>query len=148
VTLNKLDKIAIKGKRRARKIALQALYQRLVSGLELSEIEAQFRAIHADDKIDFDYFCRLLYGIQEAEKRLDDAITPFLDRPIESLNPIELVVLRLGAFELLDVLELPYRVVLDESVNLAKTFGSQDGHRYVNGVLNNLARHVRSVEID
>jgi transcription antitermination protein NusB len=148
VTLNKLDKVAIKGKRRARKIALQALYQRLVSGLELSEIEAQFRAIHLDDKVDLDYFCRLLYGIEEAEERLDDAITPFLDRPIKSLNPIELVVLRLGAFELMDVLELPYRVVLDESVNLAKTFGSQDGHRYVNGVLNNLARQVRAVEID
>lgn len=143
-----LDKITIKGRRRARKIALQALYQCLVSKTDRAEIEAQFRAIHGDDKVDLEYFCRLFHGVEEKKEILDQQISPFLDRPIESLNPIELVVLRLGAFELTEVLELPYRIILDESVNLTKTFGSQDGHRYVNGVLNNLARHVRTSEID
>ena len=78
---------------------------------------------------------------------IQDAFIPFLDRPIESLTPIELTVLRISAFELLNCPEIPYRVVLDESVSLAKAFGSQDGHRYVNGVLNALARLARATEI-
>lgn len=143
-----IDKQMIKGRRRARKIALQAVYQRFVSKAEMTEIEAQFRAIHGNDKVDFDYFCRLFYGVEEAEVRLDKVLLPFLDRPFKNINPIELAILRLGAFELTDVLETPYRVVLDESVNLAKTFGSQDGHRYVNGVLNHLAKQVRAAEIN
>ncbi|MCH9755704.1 MAG: transcription antitermination factor NusB [Gammaproteobacteria bacterium] len=143
-----MDKQTIKGRRRARKIALQAIYQRLISKTEMVEIEAQFRAIHGEDKVDFEYFCRLFHGVEKAQESLDEALLPFLDRPIKNLNPIELAVLRLGAFELTEVLETPYRVILDESVNLSKTFGSQDGHRYVNGVLNNLAKKVRAVEID
>ena len=137
----------IKGKRRARKLALQALYQWLMSGAELSEIEAQFRVANDMNKVDAPYFCRLLYGIPAQLSAIEGAFIPFLDRPILSLNPIELTVLRISAFELLHCPEMPYRVVLDESVSLAKAFGSQDGHRYVNGVLNNLARQVRTIEI-
>jgi len=140
------DKILIKQRQRARKIAVQALYQRLISAEAFSEIETQFRMIHGDGRTDLDYFCRLFYGVEEAQSRLDEALTPFLDRPVESINPTELVVLRLGAFELLEVLEIPYRVILDESVNLAKTFGSQDGHKYVNGILNQLAKQIRTNE--
>jgi len=143
-----VDKIAIKGKRRARRLALQALYQWLMSGSDLFEIEAQFRVANSMEKVDPDYFCRLLYGVPEQLQLLEEAFTPFLDRPIESLNPIELTVLRLGTFELLHCPEIPFRVVLDESISLAKEFGSQDGHRYVNGVLNNVARKVRVIEID
>lgn len=142
-----IDKQVVKARRRARKLVLQAVYQHMISKTELYEIEAQFRAIHAD-KADFDYFCRLFYGIEKNLTRLDDALKPFLDRPIESINPIELAVLRVGAFELLEVIEIPYRVILDESIILAKTFGSQDGHRYVNGVLNGLAKTIRTMEID
>ncbi len=141
------DRQTIKGRRRARKLAVQAIYQRAVSQSESSEIEAQFRAIHSDDKADFDYFKRLFYGVEEKQAKLDELLLPFLDRPIESLNPIELAVLRLSTFELSEVLEIPYRVILDESVNLTKTFGSQDGHKYVNGVLNNLAKQIRAIEI-
>jgi len=143
-----VDKQTIKGKRRARKLAVQALYQRLLSGDELSEIEAQFRAIHVSENVDLDYFSRLLQGVTKGIESLDEAFEPFLDRPIKSINPIELTILRLGAFELLEALDVPYRVVLDESITLAKTFGAKDGHRYVNGVLNKLARKVRAVEID
>lgn len=143
-----IDKQTIKGKRRARKLAVQALYQRLISQDELSEIEAQFRTIHMSENVDLDYFCRLFYGVSEQVIQLDQAFEPFLDRAIDSINPIELTILRLGAFELLEALEVPYRVVLDESVTLAKTFGATDGHRYVNGVLNKLARQARAIEID
>ncbi len=143
-----IDKQTIKGRRRARKVALQAIYQRLISNTESTEIEAQFRAIHGTEKVDFDYFNRLFYGVEEKQAQLDEMLLPFLDRPIKNLNPIELAVLRLSAFELTEVLEIPYRVILDESVNLTKTFGSQDGHKYVNGVLNNLAKKIRVTEID
>lgn len=138
----------IKGKRRARKLVLQALYQWLLSGAELTDIDAQFRVVNDMEKVDCDYFCRLLYDIPAKLSQIETAFIPFLDRPIDSLNPIELTVLRISSFELLYCPELPYRVVLDESVSLAKLFGSQDGHRYVNGVLNNLARQVRSIEIN
>jgi N utilization substance protein B len=142
-----VDKQAITGKRRARKFAIQALYQWSMTGQELSLIEAQFRSIHDMARVDTDYFCRILYGVSEHLNTLEAKISPFLDRPIKELNPIELAVLRLGAFELVYCLEIPYRVVLDESVSLTKVFGSQDGHKYVNGVLNQLARMERQPEI-
>ena len=142
-----MEKQLIKGKRRARKLALQALYQWLMSGSELNEIEAQFRMINNMDKVDSEYFCRLLYGIPANVVELEQSFSPFVDREVSGLNPIELTVLRIGAFELIHCPELPYKVVLDESISLTKEFGSQDGYRYVNGVLNNLARKVRVVEI-
>lgn len=138
---------SISGKRRARKLALQSLYQWLMAGTALSDIEAQFSAANNMDKVDGDYYRKLLYGIPKDLKAIEDAITPFLDRPINSLNPIELSILRLCTFELFHCMEIPYRVILDESVSLAKAFGSQDGHRYVNGVLHNLAQTVRKTEI-
>jgi len=143
-----LDKKLIRGKQRARKLALQALYQWQMSGSELYDIETQFRIANNMEKVDIDYFCRLLYEIPKEINALEDAIVPFLDRPLASLNPIELAMLRIGAYELIYCPDIPYRVVLDESVTLTKTFGSQDGHRYVNGVLNNLARKIRHVEMN
>lgn len=142
-----MDKQAINGKRRARKLALQALYQWLMSGSELHEIESEFRLMNNMDKVDVDYFCRLLYGIPKVVDELEASFAPFVDREISGLNPIELTVLRIGAFELAHCPEIPYKVALDESITLTKEFGSQDGHRYVNGVLNQLARQVRSVEV-
>lgn len=143
-----MEKNLISGKRRARKLALQALYQWLMSGTELHEIELQFRMINNMEKVDSEYFCRLLHGVAEQVKELEDRMTPFIDRDIAGLNPIELTVLRIGAFELLYSPEVPYKVVLDESISLTKEFGSQDGYKYVNGVLNNLAQEVRVIEID
>ena len=142
-----MEKQSISGKRRARKRALQALYQWIMSGSDLHEIEAQFRVINNMEKVDGDYFCRLLHGVPAHIADLEASISPFLDREISGLNPIELTVLRIGAFELFNCPEIPYKVILDESISLTKEFGSQDGHRYVNGVLNNLARQVRAIEI-
>lgn len=143
-----LDKQKIQLKRRARKLALQALYQWLLAKNELYEIEAQFRVANNMEKVDVAYFCQLLYGVPEHCQSLENEFAVFLDRPVAGLNPIELTILRMGSYELVYCPEIPYRVVLDESISLAKTFGSQDGFRYVNGVLNNLARKVRTVEID
>lgn len=138
----------IGGKRRARKLALQSLYQWLMSGAELFEIEAQFRVANNMEKVDTDYYCRILHGVPTRLHEIEAAFAPLLDRPVDSLNPIELTILRMCTFELLDCLETPYRVILDESVSLAKEFGSQDGHRYVNGVLHNLAQRVRHIEVN
>ncbi len=143
-----MEKEEIKAKRKARKLALQALYQWLMAKEELYEIEAQFRVVNNMDKVDVDYFCRLLHDIPQHIKTIEEHIEPFVDRKISELNPVELTALRIGAFELLYCPEIPYKVILDESVLLSKTFGSQDGYRYVNGVLNNLARSVRHVEVN
>lgn len=143
-----MDKQSIKGKRRARKLAMQALYQWHMSGSQLSDIEAQFRVANDMEKVNCEYFQRLLHGVPAQLGAIEAAFTPFLDRPIESLNPIELTVLRLSGFELMHCPEIPYRVVLDEGISLTKDFGSQDGYRFVNGVLNKLAIQTRAVEIN
>lgn len=142
-----MEKQRISGKRRARKLALQALYQWAMSNHEIVEIETQFRMANKLEKADSEYFCRLLSGVPKHLIALEESFSPYLDRPIQGLNPVELAILRIGAFELIYCPEIPYRVVLDEAISLAKEFGSQDGYRYVNGVLNNLARKIRSVEI-
>jgi len=139
--------LAIKGKRRARKLALQALYQWLMTSGELHEIEAQFHATNDMTKVDSGYLHKLLHGVVTSRADIEQSFMPFLDRPVDSLNPVELTVLRLSAYELMHCPEIPYRVVLDEAVSLTKSFGSQDGHRYVNGVLNNLAKITRAEEI-
>lgn len=142
-----VKKQIIGGRRRARRLALQALYQWLMSQDDLYEIEVQFRLNNNMIKINEAYFCHLLYEVPRHIKELEKKLEPFLDRAIESLNPIEHTVLWIGAFELSYCPDIPYRVVLDEAISLTKEFGSQDGHRYVNGVLNNLAQEVRRIEI-
>lgn len=143
-----MDKLSIKGKRRARKLMVQAMYQWQVAKHELAEIETQFRVANNMANVDQDYFCRLLYGIPEKLEQLEQSFSIYLDRPIADLNPVELTILRISTFELQFCPEIPYRVVLDEAVSLAKQFGSQDGHRYVNGVLHQVAQQSRSVEIN
>ncbi len=141
-----VDKQSIRGKQRARKLALQALYQWHMSGHDVSEVEAQFFAVNNMERVDIDYFRRIFHGVPKMCQEIDGTFTPFLDRPITDLNPVELAILRLGTFELIHCPEVPFEVVLDESVSLAKSYGSQDGHRYVNGVLHNLAKQVRAIE--
>ncbi len=143
-----MDKVSIRGKQRARKLALQALYQWHMSGHELSEIDAQFRAVNNMERVDIDYFTKFLYGVPRECTTIEAAFSPFLDRLVNELNPIELTILRLSTFELMFCPEIPYPVVLDEAVTLAKAYGSQDGHRYVNGVLHNVAKQIRKVEFN
>jgi transcription antitermination protein NusB len=138
----------IRGKRRARRLVVQALYQWLMSVAPIYEIEAQFCAANDLERFDVGYFKYLLHGIVENLSQIEETFKPYLDRPIESLNPIELTVLRLSTFELLYCLDLQYKIILDEAVALTKTFGSQDGHKYVNGVLHHVSQKVRAVEIN
>lgn len=143
-----VEKEAINAKRRARKLVLQALYQWQMSGAELHEIEAQFRVANNMDRVDSAYFAELLHKIPENIQNLEAVFMPCLDREIQSLNPIELAVLRLGTYEFVYCPEIPYKVILDEAISLTKAFGSQDGYKYVNGVLNQVARKLRAVEIN
>lgn len=140
------EKLSIRQKQKARKLALQAIYQWSMTAHDVVEIEAQFHQANAMEKVDAAYFSRLLRAIPQYCASLDCSLEPFLDRPIASLTPIELAILRLGAYELAHCPEVPYRIVLDEWVSLTKQFGTVEGHRYVNGVLNNLAYTLRTVE--
>lgn len=154
-------------RRRARSLALQGLYQWLLSGEDAGVIEAHLAeapewllagededAVHARmagttayERTDREHFAALLHGVIGAIDELRAAIAPNLDRRVEELSPVEHAVLLLGAFELLRHPEIPYRVVINEAVELAKTFGGTDGSfRYVNGVLDRVAARLRPVE--
>jgi len=135
-------------RRRARRRALQALYQWQITGQAAEEILAQFRAVQDMTGVDQDYFERLLRGVVANRQDLDAELQPLLDRPMGEVDLMERVVLRLGAFELLHCPELPFRVVLDECVDLAHRFGSEQGHSYVNAVLDRAARHWRGDETE
>ncbi len=143
-----MDKQAIKARRLARRLALQVLYQWFMSGDELTSIDAQTEALEAATKIDKVYFKQVIYGVESNLSLVESTFSAFLDRPIEQLNPVERAILRISGYELLFMPEIPYKIILDESVNLARTFGAEEGHRYVNGVLHQMAKKVRAIEIE
>ncbi len=133
--------------KRARRRALQAIYQWQLTDQDPSEILRQFREIQDMSQVDEGFFEQLLRGVTEDNKRLTDALEPFLDRSMDQVDVMERVVLMIGAWELLDRPEIPYRVVLDESVDLARRFGSEQGYSYVNAVLDKAARKWRADEV-
>ncbi len=133
-------------RRKARRYTLQALYQWQLAGAALNDIEAQFLADNDMKKVDRAYFHALLHGVPAQVSGLDEALRPFLDRRVEELSQVEKAILRMGAFELKERIDVPYRVVINEAIELAKTFGAEDSFKYVNGVLDKLARRLRSAE--
>ena len=128
---------------RARRAVLQALYQCQLSGQTSNEVEAQFVAEQPLKHVDLDYFQQLLRNIPVHLDELDAALAPSLDRPVSQLDPIEKAILRIGAFELVHRPEVPWRVVINEAVELAKSFGAEQSHKYVNGILDKVAREKR-----
>jgi N utilization substance protein B len=132
---------------RSREFALQGIYQWLLSKEDAGVIEAHLREAHGFDKADAAHFDALLYGTLKQVADLRAALTPLIDRPLDQLSPIEHAVLLIGAFELKNHPEIPYRVVINESVELANSFGGIDGHKYVNGVLDKFAATARAVEV-
>lgn len=131
----------------ARSHAVQALYQWQMNDGNISAIADQFVAANPDSDFDVDYFRELLSGVTGNLNRLDAALTPYLDRAIASVDPVERAVLRLGAYELADKMEIPYKVVINEAVELAKTYGADQSHKYINGVLDKVAQDLRAVEV-
>jgi len=133
-------------RRRSREFALQGLYQWRVGKNRAEDIARQTSEADSFAKADAEYFARLFYGIVAEAAALEAEIAPLLDRKTHELAPIELVILLLGAFELKHSPEVPYRVVINEAVELAKAYGGTDGYKYVNGVLDKLAQRLRVAE--
>lgn len=135
-------------RRKARRFALQGLYEWQLSGNPSYEIEARYRVENAMHKVDLDYFHELLSRIPTLTTELDASFERFLDRTFEALDPVELAALRIGAYELKYRVDVPMRVVINEAIELAKTFGASESHKYINGVLDQLAVSLRPHERD
>jgi N utilization substance protein B len=134
-------------KTNARQCAVQALYQWQMTGQNLSLIEIQFHEEERLKDAQKSYFVELFHGVPKQLDAIDMALTEFVDRPVDKIDPVERAVLRIGTYELINRLETPYRVIINESVNLAKYFGADGSHKYVNGILDKVAQKVRSVEV-
>jgi transcription antitermination protein NusB len=133
-------------RRRSRKVAMQAVYQWQMTGMDLKPLEQEYRHAGALKKADEEYFQVLLRGVLLRTENLDGLLAPVLDRSVDDLDRVELALLRLGAFELSERIDVPYRVVIDEYVELAKGYGAEDSYKYVNGVLDRLAATLRATE--
>ena len=134
-------------RRRARQLALQALYQWQLSQSSLTDIEMQFRSDNDFSKVDDGYFHILLHGIPKQASTLDETMAPLLDRSLDQLDPVEMAALRIGCYELMNRADVPYRVIINEAIELVKRFGAQDSHRYINGILDKLAPRIRPEEV-
>ncbi|MCK7545374.1 MULTISPECIES: transcription antitermination factor NusB [Marinobacter] len=133
-------------RRRARALALQALYHRHFSKSPISDIEAEFMVDNDMSKVDSAYFRDLIRGVHREQAELDRLIEPFLDRSLAEVDPIELAIVRLGAYELKSRIDVPYRVVINEGIELAKRFGGTEGHKFVNSLLDKLSQRLRLAE--
>ena len=132
---------------RARRYVVQALYEWQVSGNAPKEIEQQFLIEHQTRKFDRPYFHELLIGITEQVEELDAEISALSDRPFKEVDLVEKGILRLGCFELKNRIDIPYRVVINEAIELTKTFGAEEAHRFVNGTMDKLAENLRQAEV-
>lgn len=136
-----------KARSKSRRNAVQALYQWQLTGADVSEIEEQFLLEHDMEKVDVEYFRELLREVPLHLHELDDHLIEYLDRPINEVDPVERAILRMSTYELEFRLDIPYKVVINEGVEMAKVFGAEHGHKYVNGILDRVAHKLRCVEI-
>ena len=136
-----------KAKQKARKLSLQALYSWDLGGIDLATIEVNFTIENDMSKVDTDLFKALLYEVPKNLAKIDEAYQSHLDREQDQLDPVSRAILRISTYELLFSIEVPYKVAINEGVNLAKTFGPTDAYKYINGVLDRVAAQSRAVEI-
>lgn len=139
---------AISERRKARDMLLQALYQWAVAGQSVSEIDAQFHAENDMEKVDVEYFKEVLRTVIRDSETIDSYFSDLIGRPIKELDPVSLSILRLSSYELKERLDIPFKVVINEGINLAKKFGPAESTRFINGVLDRVAARVRSVEVE
>jgi N utilization substance protein B len=133
---------------RAREFVLQALYQHVVSGNDATAIDTFTRDLSGFHKADAVHYDALLHGCIAEAAQMDALMAPLLDRTMERISPIEHVILWIGIYEMRHCPDVPWRVVLNECIELAKEFGGTDGHKYVNGILNGLAPQLRATEVE
>jgi N utilization substance protein B len=136
-----------KAKQKARKLSLQALYSWDLGGIDLQTIEVNFTIENDMSKVDTDLFKALLYEVPKNLAKIDEAYQSHLDREQDQLDPVSRAILRISTYELLFSIEVPYKVAINEGVNLAKTFGPTDAYKFINGVLDRVAAQSRAVEI-
>jgi len=134
-------------KTNARKCAVQALYQWQMTGESLARIEMNFMEEELLKGAQKNYFTEIFYGVPKQLNAIDEVLSEFVDRPVEKIDPVERAVLRIGVYELTNRLETPYKVIINEAVNLAKCFGADGSHKYVNGVLDKVGKVKRAEEI-
>lgn len=134
-------------RRKARQLLVQALYQWQLSGSDLHSIEAEFFADNDMRKVDTGYFRELLHGIPGKLSEIDAAYASHLDRKSSDLDPVSRALLRIGCYELCFRIDVPYKVAINEAVNLAKSFGPTDAYKYINGILDKVAAERRAVEV-
>ena len=135
-------------RRKSREFALQGLYEWLLGGADAGVVDAHVREQEGFDKCDLAYFDLLLHGVIREAAAIDAHIAAHIDRKAELLSPVEHAALMIGTFELMRCIEVPYKVAINEAVELAKSFGGTDGHKYVNGVLDKTAVALRSSEVE
>jgi N utilization substance protein B len=135
-------------RRKSREFALQGLYEWLLGRADAGVIDAHVREQDGFDKCDLAYFDLLLHGVIREAAPIDAHIAAHIDRKAELLSPVEHAALMIGTFELMRCIEVPYKVAINEAVELAKSFGGTDGHKYVNGVLDKAAAELRRSEVD
>jgi len=131
-------------RRKARELAIQAVYSWQISKNSVSDVEVNFIADNAKRRFDIEYFQLLLRGVTSNVNGLDLVISPYVDRPLDDIDQVEKAILRVAAFELRDCQEVPYRVVINEAIELAKLFAADDSHKFVNGVLDKVVTLVRT----
>lgn len=136
-----------RAKQKARRLAVQALYAWELGGTDLETIEATFHVDNDMTKVDSALFHSLLFGVPKNLTEIDAAYQPHLDREQDQLDPISKVVLRISTYELLYSIEVPYKVAINEGVNLAKTFGPLDAYKFINGILDRVAAEKRAIEV-
>lgn len=141
-------KVSAAARGRARRIAMQALYQWHMTENALHVIEAECHVENDMNNVDTEYFSGLFHGVAKQKTELDKAFSPYLvGLTLEQLDPISLAVLRMATFELKERVDVPYRVVINEAINLTKKYGAADSHKFVNGVLDKVAPKLRAAEV-
>ena len=133
-------------RRKARELAVQAIYSWQLSQNNITEIESTFLTENSARRFDIDYFQQLFRGVSTQVGSLDEKISPHVDRPLVDVDPVEKAILRVAVYELSDCQDVPYRVIINEAIELAKSFGADDSHKFVNGVLDKVVKLVRPNE--
>lgn len=133
-------------RRKARELAVQAVYSWQLSGNNVTDVEAHFLTENAKRRFDIEYFKQLLHGVTGNLTKVDAVIAPHVDRPLDEVDPVEKAILRTAIYELSDCQDVPYRVVINEAIELAKSFAADDSHKFVNGVLDKVVKELRPNE--
>ena len=136
--------VKTKARHKARCLLVQALYQQRIAEHDFSDIEDEYITDEFSEGADLSYFVKILRGIAANMQKIDENFSEFLDIAIHKLDVIELSILRIATYELLHEQELSHKIIINEAIELAKTYGGQDGHKFVNGVLNQVAKKIRS----